>query len=101
METMVFEQTGGGEFLKGGGFLVKNIGSPPMTMMPDGLAIPAGLYTLHNLINPSAPKKMPEGGGIIESSIYDELFKKLQETTTRQQTKRRKGNKRKRRTKKK
>lgn len=84
---MVFTTRDG--YIEAGGFLVKKPQNPPISILPDGLAVPAGLYTMHRMGSTSDLTLEPSHE-VIEHSICDYLLSQLDEAKARKrETKRR------------
>lgn len=98
-EDMVFAMDAD-NMIRAGGFLVRKPSSAPLSTLPDGLAIPAGLYALHREMEGQPSQLAVEPANeVVEESICAILMKKLSEAqaqgrtsrrTTRRTTKRRK-----------
>lgn len=90
---MVFVKEDDG-LIRAGGFIVND--ATPITTLPDGLAIPAGLYTMYREPG-KRPFSMEPTTSVTEPSLCDYLFDKIQTRKKRETRKRRvtKGNKRK------
>lgn len=91
-EHMVFVKEDDG-LIRAGGFLVN--AATPITTLPDGVAIPVGLYTMYREPG-KRPFSLEPSTAVAEPSLCDYLFDKIQnrkrETRKRRVTK---GNKRK------
>ena len=72
---MVFT-TGDDGFIRAGGFLVKKPAKAPISVLPDGLAVPAGLYTMHRASELVSLALHPSEE-VVEPSICDYLFEQL------------------------
>ena len=60
-------------FIRAGGFIVKKPEHAPLSILPDGLAVPAGLYTIHRTSELASLVTDPSRE-VIDPSICDYLF---------------------------
>lgn len=77
-EGMVFSTDKDGN-IDAGGFLVKRPANAPISILPDGLAVPVGLYTIHR-VNDMVSLPLEPSKEVVEPSISDYLFSQLNES---------------------
>lgn len=74
-DNMVFTASKNG-FIRAGGFLVKQPLRAPISILPDGLAVPAGLFTMHHA-HGSEKIEVEPSKEVVEPSICDFLLEQV------------------------